>query len=171
MGSPYRTSAAEAIELTHESAGVRYRYALSGTHLAVEWRSASGLGRTEHPLRELSADVEYFEGESAGDPVASERGVISLALAAVVYFSSFQEQIPLLAPFLVVAALFYGARVARASKRSEWSVIRLKDGRHVATIDHGVTDREKLALFLTALRERVGASRSAASIDAEPPAS
>jgi hypothetical protein len=170
VSSPYRNGA-ETLTFAHEGSGVRYEYTLSSTHLAVEWRSSTGLGRSETALQELSPEIQYFEGKSAGDPAAAERSLLALGLAAVVFFSSIQGQVPLLAPFLLAVSVFYARRVVRASKRSKWSVVRHKDDRQIATIDHSGTNGDELDSFLAALRERVKASRSATSIDAPAPLS
>ncbi len=168
MSSSYRESEKRTVSLTHQAHGLRQTFTVTAAHFVVEWESAEGKGRSEHPLRDVSSEVAYFEGKAAGDPAALGRALLAAGLAAVVYFSTIQQHVPLLAPFLLLVAAVFGYRANRAAGRSRWSVISHKDGRQLATIDHSGCDEKQLEELLHVLRERAASERHVGAVETSP---
>jgi hypothetical protein len=85
-------------------------------------------------------------------------GVFVLGIAAVVYWSVIQEEVPLLAPILACLGIGLLAKQVKNLRVRSWTVICLGDGKMLAYIMHDNCDEEERKKFEAAYLSRCGAT-------------
>jgi hypothetical protein len=115
--------------------------------LVQEWKNGVDESRRHWHLKNLSAKVDYSRGRDRHCSSFWIATVIILALAIVLFFSSLNRYIPLLAPFTALIGFNLMCKAIRRSKIQKWTILRKDNGECAAYITHGGCSEEEINKF------------------------
>jgi hypothetical protein len=127
----------------------QYRYVLTPDAMIQEWTKFLDTAKGSHryPLVGLSPRLCHQMVFGDGSQPLFRKAVVFLAGAACMYFSTFNNQIPLLAPLLAVIggwALIAGACRLR---QFDWTIITRTNGDRAVAIRHSRANRSEIEVF------------------------
>ncbi len=115
--------------------------------LVQEWKSGVDEGRRHWHLKNLSAKVDYSRGRERRCSSLWAATVIFLGVAIVLYFSSLNRHVPLLAPLMVFIGFILMYKAIRLSKVETWTIIQKDNGEYAAYITHRGCSEEEIKKF------------------------
>ena len=126
-----------------------YTFRLTPDALIREWTKPvdTANGSERFPLADLSPRLSHQMEFGYGSQPLLRKALVFLAGSACVFFSEFNKQIPLLAPFLAVPGLW--ALIAGASRirQYDWTIIRRKNGDRASFILNTKANRSEMEIF------------------------
>ena len=150
----------------------KQKFILTHDEIRREWRSLGGGNSGQETIRldDASPNLSHQStfGHDAKPSIA--KGVILLLSAFCIYFSSFNKDIPLLAPLLLLASIpFLIAGVSRM-KQYEWTIIVNSKGQRIFFIPNNGTSPDERERFEESLG-RIIRDMLQKKEDSQPPAS
>jgi hypothetical protein len=141
-------------ELEATDSEIQYTYGFDEHNFNSNWKHGPDEGSTSIPLDQLSSHYSLSQGRPDGFVGKLERAVAFIAAAIIIYFSEFNESIPLLAPALFVYGAVRTLNLRRDLIPKTWTIIRYKNGESAGSIIHNgdSVDRKK---FETALSQAI----------------
>ena len=106
-----------------------------------------GESRRHWHLKNLSAKVDYSRGRGRHCSSFWIATIIALGLAIVLFFSSLNRHVPLLAPLTALIGFSLMYKAIRRSKVETWTIIRKDNGGCAAYITHGGCSEEEINKF------------------------
>ncbi|MDH4240725.1 MAG: hypothetical protein OEW48_14290 [Phycisphaerae bacterium] len=116
-------------------------------YLVQEWKHGADASRRHWQLKHLSPKIDYSRGREKDCFRFWIATVITLALAASLFFSSINRHIPLLSPLIALIGLHLMGKAIRRSKVKTWTVIQKDNGKCAAYITHGGCSEEEINRF------------------------
>ena len=126
-----------------------YTFTLTTETLIKDWTrpADTGNGSQRYSLADLSPRIGHqMEFGNGSQPLLRKAGLF-LACSTCVFFSQFNNQIPLLAPFLAVAGFWALIAGACRLKQYHWTIIHWSNGDQALFILHSKSNRSQVAAF------------------------
>jgi len=124
-----------------------FRLVIDDQFLVQEWKNGVDEGRRHWHLKNLSAKVDYLRGRHRHCLSFWAATVIVLGVAIVLFFSSLNLHVPLLAPLMALIGFSLMCKAIRRSKVETWAIIRKDNGGRAAYITHGGCSEEEINKF------------------------
>ena len=124
-----------------------FTLAIDDQFLVQEWKSGVDEGRRHWHLKNLSAKVDYSRGRHRHCSSLWAATVIDLGVAIVLFFSSLNRHVPLLAPIMALIGFILMYKAIRRSKVETWTIIQKDNGGYAAYITHGGCSEEEISKF------------------------
>ncbi|MHC4693247.1 MAG: hypothetical protein ACYS67_10945 [Planctomycetota bacterium] len=123
--------------------------------LVEEWVHGVDTSRRHWHLKNLSSKIDYSQGREKDCSSFWVATMIILALAIVLFFSSLNRHIPLLAPLIALIGFILMYKAIRRSKIKKWTILRKNDGECATYITHGYCSEEEINRFTECLVDAV----------------
>jgi len=146
----------EPISLLCKSGGYSQTLTLHPDRLTISWRRGVESGERSVPISKLSHTLSSATGRPKNTTLRIRLGVFVLGMAAVVYWSVVQEEVPLLAPILACLGIALLAKQVKNLRVRSWTVICLDDGKMFTYIMHDNCDEKERKRFEDAYLSRFG---------------
>jgi hypothetical protein len=126
----------------------RYTFVLTTDSLTYEWTKPFDVakGAQRYALADLSPQLSrQMEFGRGTQPL--RKAVTFLAASVCVFFSQFNSQIPLLAPFLAVPGVWALISWASRLRQYDWTIFNKKNGDRAFAILHSKSNRSEIEMF------------------------
>ncbi|MCP5099441.1 MAG: hypothetical protein GY943_28130 [Chloroflexi bacterium] len=131
-------------ELGTKESGIHYKYSFDEHCFYTNWKHGCDEGTTSVPLDQLSSHYSLTQGRPDGFVAKWQKAGAFIAIAIIVYFSDFNESIPLLAPAFFIYGVVKTISMWGDLIPKTWSVISYKDGKSAGSIIHDGNSEERI---------------------------
>jgi len=152
------------MEETQASLTCRWRgwtrdFLLTDGHLVWKYRRGRRSGEKRALLKDLSASPVRVTGRPRHVGPNIVGGGVCVTLSSILFFSSVQSHVPLLAPCVALVGIFTLSRVVRDFRIQTWTSFFREDGTWVASILHRGCDDEERERFEAAFSQSVSQAK------------
>ncbi len=131
-------------ELFVKSGKYKYKYYFDTDHFYKKWEGGCDEGELSYPLHKLSNKYSRTTGRSEGISVQVKTSMAAIVGSIVIYFSDYNDKIPLLAPVLLLFSVFRLYPIWSDIAPSTWTVIRYEDGEEATYIEHDDNEKDRI---------------------------
>ena len=142
-------------ELFIKSGQYKYKYYFDSDHYYRSWSDGADEGESSYPLHKLSSKYSRTKGRSDGVTEKIKISTIIMLASIVIYFSDYNEKIPLLAPVLLLLGIIRIYSIRNDILPSTWTIIRYENGEEATYIVHGNEDNEERISFEKSLADAI----------------
>ena len=137
------------------SGSYQYTYYFDSVHYYREWKRGSDKGIESYPLNKLTNKYSEYQGRPDAFKDKATNVVLFLFSSIIIYFSDYNESIPLLAPTLLIIGAIRMYFLKELIFPKKWSVIRYTNGEEASFILHDTKHNEDRIKFEKALSDAI----------------